>query len=76
MRSRLLLDPDPPGVLAGGGVDGVHVNHRHLLEQDLGLALDQLARLAVEAGALEEEAVDVNTFGRGVMNVFPGEPGH
>ena len=76
MRSRLLLDPDPPGVLAGGGVDGVHVDHRHLLEQDLGLALDQLARLAVEAGALEEEAVDVDTLGRGVMDVFPGEPGH
>ena len=74
MRSISLFDP--PGILAGRGVDGVHVDHWHLLKQDLGLALDQLARLAVEAGALEEEAVDVDTLGRSIMDVFPREPGH
>ena len=74
MQSMSLLDP--PGILAGRGVDGVHVNHWHLLEQDLSLALDQLARLAVEAGALKEEAVDVDTLGGRVMDVFPREPGH
>ena len=50
------------GVLAGGGVDGVHVDHRHLLEQDLGLALHQLAGLAVQTGALQEEAVYVDSL--------------
>lgn len=42
-------------VFAGGGVDGIDVNHRHLLVKDLGPRLDQLAGLSVQAGPLEEQ---------------------
>ena len=61
------------GVLAGGGVDGVHVDHRHLLEQDFSLALYQLPRLPVQAGSLQEEPVYVDTLRWGVVDVLPGE---
>ena len=43
-------------VLAGGRVDGVDVDHRHLLVQHLRPGLDQLPGLPVKAGALQEES--------------------
>ena len=42
-------------VLASRRVDGINVNHRHLLVQDLGPRLDQLASLSVQTGAFQKQ---------------------
>ena len=65
-----------PSILSSRGVDGVHVDDWHLLEQNLGLALHQLARLPVEARPLQEQSVDVDTFWGSVMDVFPRKSSH
>ena len=69
----LIIKTPAPRILSRRCVDGVHVDHRHLLEQDLSLALHQLPRLPVEAGALQEQSVYVDSLRRGVMDVLPGE---
>ena len=69
----LIIKAVLPRVLPSRGVDGVHVDHRHLLEQDFSLALDQLPRLPVQAGSLQEEPVNVDTLRWGVVDVLPGE---
>ena len=57
-------------------VDGVYVDDRHLLVQNFRPRLDQLPRLSVEAGALQEEPVDVDALGGRVVDVFLGKAGH
>ncbi len=42
----------------------------------LRLGLDELARLPVQAGPLQEEAVDVDTLRWGVVDILPREPRH
>ena len=58
------------------GVDGVDINHRHLLVENFRPGLHQFARLPVQTGALQEQSVDVNPLGWRVVNVLLGEPRH
>ena len=53
------------GVFACCCVDGVDVNHWHLLVQDLGPRLHELASLSVQAGAFQKQSCR----GRGVCDI-------
>lgn len=57
-------------------VDGIHPDHRHHLEQDFGLGLDEFAATAVPAGSFEVEAVHVYSLRRGLGDVILHPLGH
>ena len=75
--SRLPVDRalEQPAVLPGRRVDGVDVDHRHLLVEHLASCLQQLSRLPIKTRTLKEEPVDVNSFGWRVVDIVLTEPG-
>ena len=62
-----------PGILAGRAADGVDVDDGHLLVQHFGPGLDQFASLLVQRRSLQEEAMDVDSLWRRVVDVVLGE---
>lgn len=57
-------------------VHSIHPDHRHHLEEDFGLGLDEFAAAAVPTGSFEIEAVHVNPFCGGLGDVILHPLGH
>lgn len=57
-------------------VHSIHPDHRHHLEEDFGLGLNEFAAAAVPTGSFEVEAIHVHSLCRGLGDVILHPLGH